>query len=56
MKKENNIEVTRTVRFKLIGTYDIGDGFCVDIVFDRETQMYDYWLYSGDGGAKVKYL
>lgn len=18
--------------------------------------MYDYWLYSGDGGAKVKYL
>lgn len=37
MKKENNIEVTRTVRFKLIGTYDIGDGFYVDIVLDRET-------------------
>ena len=44
MQKENNIEVTKTVRFKLIGTYDIGDAFYVDIVYDCETQMYDYWL------------
>lgn len=57
MKKENNIEVTRTVRFKLIGTYDIGDAFCVDIVYDRETQMYDYWLYHKDcDGIKVRYV
>lgn len=55
MKKENNIEVTRTVRFKLIGTYDIGDGFYVDIVLDRETQMYDYWLYNKDYDIKIVY-
>lgn len=53
MKKENNIEVARTVRFKLIGTYDIGDGFYVDIVLDRETQMYDYWLYNKDYDIKI---
>lgn len=53
MQKENNIEVTKTVRFKLIGTYDIADAFYVDIVYDCETQMYDYWLSNKDYDIKI---
>lgn len=53
MKKENNIEVTRAVKFKMIGTFDIGDSFYVDIVYNHETQLYDYWLYNKNYDIKI---
>lgn len=52
MAKKN--EVVRCVRQQTIATYDVNDGFLVDVVLDG--QMYDYWLYRKDCGIKVSYL
>lgn len=52
MAKKN--EVVRCVRQQTIATYEVGDGFLVDVVLDG--QMYDYWLYRTDCGIKVSYV
>lgn len=45
------------VRQQTIATYDVNDGFMVDVaLFDAEKQVYDYWLYHKDCGTKVRYL
>lgn len=44
-------EVVRCVRQQTIATYDINDGFLVDVVLDVKKQVYAYWLYHKDCGV-----
>lgn len=54
MAKKN--EVVRCVRQQTIATYDVNDGFLVDVVLDVKKQVYAYWLYHKDCGVKVRYV
>ena len=51
-----NKEVVRCVRQQTIATYDVNDGFLVDVVCDVKELMYSYWLYHKDCGVKVLYV
>ena len=54
MAKKN--EVVRCVRQQAIATYDVNDGFLVDVVLDVKELMYSYWLYHKEYGVKVRYV
>lgn len=54
MAKKN--EVVRCVRQQTIATYDVNDGFLVDVVLDVKKQVYAYWLYHKNCGVKVRYV
>lgn len=49
-------EVVRCVRQQTIATYDVNDGFLVDVVCGVKEQVYAYWLYHKDCGVKVLYV
>ena len=51
-----NKEVVRSVRQQTIATYDVNDGFLVDVVLDVKELMYSYWLYHKEYGVKVRYV